>query len=168
MPTYNSFNFEIPRDPQPGQQIPQPSPKSLAVNGPIIQFQVEIPPVLAESLQRASTPIPNPVEGFALIDTGASITAIDGIVFTQLGINPNGIAMVGTAGGLQQQSPYPVRLTFPGTGIPGVNHAKALGCNLAGQLVLGNRPVIALIGRDILQRFILIYNGSAGMFSLSI
>ena len=168
MPTYNAFNFEIRGKPQPAQQIPQPSPNLLAANGPVIQIQIETPPVLAESLQKASTPIPNPIEGFVLIDTGASITAIDVSIFTQLGINPNGIAMVGTAGGPQQQSTYPVRLTFPGTGIPGVNHAKALGCNLAGQLVLGTRPLIALIGRDILQRFILIYNGSAGMFSLSI
>jgi len=167
VPTYNSFNFEFRGNPQPGQQIPQPSPKSLAVDGPIIQVQVEIPPVLAESLQKASTPIPNPVEGFAVIDTGASITAIDDTIFTQLGINPNGIAMVGTAGGSRQQSTYPVRLTFPGTGIPGVNHAKALGCDLTGQLVLRNKRLIALIGRDIPQRFILIYNGSAGMFSLS-
>ena len=168
MPTYNSFNFEVRGNPQPGQQIPQPSPKSLAIDGPIMQIQVEIPPVLAESLQKSSTPIPNPVEGFALIDTGASITAIDDVIFGQLGINPNGVARVGTAGGPQQQSTYPVRLTFPGTGIPGVNHGKALGCNLTGQIVLGKRRLIALIGRDILQRFILIYNGSAGMFSMSI
>ena len=168
MPTYNAFNFEIRGKPQPGQQIPQPSPKLLAAHGPIIQVQIEIPPALAEILQKSSTPIPNPVEGFALIDTGASITAIDNVIFTQLSINPNGITRVGTAGGPQQQATYPARLTFPGTSIPGVNLTKALGCNLAGQLVLGDRRMIALIGRDILEAFILIYNGSAGMFSLSI
>jgi hypothetical protein len=45
-----------------------------------------------------------------------------------------------------------------------------LGCDLAGQAVLGipNVRIIALIGRDILKLFVLVYNGSAGAWALSI
>jgi hypothetical protein len=45
-----------------------------------------------------------------------------------------------------------------------------LGCDLVGNVVLGipNARIIALIGRDILKLFVLVYNGSAGAWSLSI
>jgi Aspartyl protease len=102
----------------------------------------------------------------ALIDTGASITSIDQSVFASLGVNPVGTAQVGTAGGQQQQSTFPAKFSFPGTGLPTIESPAALGCNLSGQVVGGNR-VIALIGRDLLANCVLVYNGAVGMFSLS-
>jgi hypothetical protein len=107
------------------------------------------------------------VEGIALIDTGASITSFDKSVAGQLGLNPNGVAMVGTAGGPQQQSTYLAAFTFPGTGLRGFEHPRVLGCDLTGQTVMNQQPVIALIGRDVLGQFVFVYNGSAGMWSLS-
>ncbi len=104
----------------------------------------------------------------ALVDTGASITAIDVPILSQLGVNPVGKASVGTADGPALQSTFPARIAFPGTGFPGFEIPAALGCNLQGQIVAMNqKPIIALIGRDILSRFVFIYNGSAGMFTLS-
>ena len=125
---------------------------------------------LAEYLRKANQPIPNPVQGFALIDTGASISSADSSVFTRLGINQNGIAHVGTAGGAQQQFTYPARVSFPGTPLPGFDHARMLGCNLAGLGLPGNPngQLIVLIGRDILQHFVFVYNGTAGFWSISI
>src|SRR5450759_4173480 len=148
MPVYNSFSFQ---QAAPGRPV-QPSPAGLAVSGPIIRVQIEIATVLAQSFQAATQPIPTPVVGIALIDTGASITSIDVTVVTQLALNPNGIAMVGTAGGPQQQSTYQAKFSFPGTPVPGFEHARVLGCNLTGQTVLNQQPIIALIGRDILSR----------------
>ena len=150
MPNNNSFAFQIRGQPQPGHAIPQPSPNTLAASGPVIQVQIEVPSALAQSLQRSGGAIPSPVDGFALIDTGASITSVDVNVFTQLGVNPNGVANVGTAGGPQQQSTYPARLSFPGTPIPTVDHSRTLGCNLAGQTVLGANRIVALTGRELL------------------
>jgi hypothetical protein len=164
MPTFNSFQFEQ----KPGSTETRPSAKGLAAVGPIIQVQAEIPAALARMLQAASQPIPKPVEGFALVDTGASITSIDAPLLAQLGVNPVGTVNVGTAGGRRRQSTYPVRLTFPGTAFPGFEHPAVLGVDLAGQLALPERPLIALIGRDILRRCVLVYNGTAGMFSLSL
>lgn len=163
MPTFNSFQFEQ----KPGSNETRLSPKGLAVTGPIIQVQIEIPTALAKALQAASQQIPNPIEGFALVDTGASITAVDVPLLAQLGVNPVGAANVGTAGGRCKQSTYPIRVTFPGTRFPGFGHPNALGADLSGQLVLNQKPIVALIGRDILQKFVLVYNGTAGMFSLS-
>lgn len=147
----------------------QPSPQALAAMGPLIQIQIEVPSALAESLRLANQPIPNPVDGMALIDTGATITSIHAPILAGLGIQPVGIANVGTAGGPQQQSTYPARFSFPGTPLPGFELARVIGCDLTGQTVLNQpqRPVIGLIGRDVLAKAILVYNGSAGMFSLS-
>ena len=135
--------------------------------GPIIQIQIEVPSALAESLRLANQPIPNPVDGLALIDTGATITSIHAAILTGLGINPVGVANVGTAGGPQQQFTYPARFSFPGTPLPGFELAQVIGCDLTGQTVLNQRPLIGLIGRDVLSNAVLVYNGSAGMFSLS-
>lgn len=170
MPTFNSFSFQLSGPPRPGQVLPQPSPNALAATGPIIQVQMEAPRVLAQALQKAAAPLPTPVQGFALIDTGASISSADTGVFTQLGISQNGVALVATAGGQQQLYTYAARLSFPGTPIPGFDHPKMLGCDLAGHTVFGspNAKIIALIGRDILRLFVLVYNGCAGAWSLSI
>jgi predicted aspartyl protease len=108
------------------------------------------------------------VPGFALIDTGASVSAVDDSVVRQRGAQPVGIAQVGTAGGQHPQAVYPARLVFPGTNIPSVEFGQLLGANLAGQMVAGHQgPLIVLLGRDILQQFVLFYNGSTGSFTLA-
>jgi predicted aspartyl protease len=107
------------------------------------------------------------VDGIALIDTGATITSINAPILSGLGINPVGIVNVGTAGGPQKQSVYPAKFRFPGTKLPGFELSRVIGCDLTGQTVMNQRPLIALIGRDVLTRAVLVYNGSAGMFSLS-
>lgn len=170
MPTYNGISIQLPGPPAPGQALPQLSPDGLAASGAIIQVEIQVPQVLAQALQKAAVPLPPPVQGFALIDTGASISSADTSAFAQLGINQNGVALVGTAGGQQQQFTYPARLSFPGTGIPAFDHPKMLGCDLGGNVVLGipNARLIALIGRDILKLFVFVYNGTAGVWSLSI
>jgi hypothetical protein len=138
----------------------------LAVTGPVLEVQIEIPSALAQSLQAANSPIPSPVTGIALIDTGASITSIDASVATRLGLNPNGVATVGTAGGARQQPTYQARLSFPGTPLPGFEHPRVLGCDLTGQMV-NQQPIIALIGRDYLLHCVFVYSGGAGSWSLS-
>jgi len=170
MPTYNGVSIQLAEPPRPGQPLPQLSPDVLAVSGPIIQVQIQAPQVLAETLQRAGAPLPPPVQGFALIDTGASISSADNSVFPQLGVSQNGVALVGTAGGQQRQFTYSARLSFPGTSIPEFEHPKMLGCDLTGQVILGmpSAKLIALIGRGILKLFVFVYNGTAGIWSLSI
>ena len=162
MPTLNNFSFHQ----LPGQQL-QPSPQTLAMSGPIIRVQIEVPTALAESLRLANQPIPNPIDGIAFIDTGATITSVDASQFARLGVNPVGLRNVGTAAGPMQQSTYPARFTFPGTPLPAFDLAQILGCDLTGQTVMGQNPLLALIGRDILGRAVFVYNGSAGMFSIS-
>jgi len=162
VPIYNSFH-----QPQRGGSV-QPFPAGLQLAGPVLPVQIEVPVALANQLQSANQTIPNPVSGFALIDTGASMSAVDITVIQQLGVQQVGIANVGTAGGPQKQATYPARFAFPGTNIPTIDFSQLLGANLAGQNVPGQQgPLIALLGRDILQHFVLVYNGPLGTFTIA-
>lgn len=96
----------------------------------------------------------------ALIDTGATLSAVDASTLAQLSLQPVGIANVGTAAGQQPQNLYPVRMVLTQMSL-GIDYSQVLGVNLAGQ------GIIALLGRDFLQRTILIYDGPSGEFTLS-
>jgi hypothetical protein len=54
---------------------------TLAQSGPIIPVEVSMPRALEEFCTKKAIPIPAPKVGYALIDTGASITAIDENIF---------------------------------------------------------------------------------------
>ncbi|HEY3125335.1 MAG TPA: hypothetical protein VGK70_14890, partial [Thermoanaerobaculia bacterium] len=63
---------------------------------------------------------------------------------------------------------YPARLTFPGTNLHAMNFSFLLGARLSGVGVSGlNVPLVALLGRDILRSFVLVYNGPGGGFTLA-
>jgi hypothetical protein len=97
------INFQAPGA-QPGQApgTAQPSPAALIQIGPVIQVLVGVPTPLAASLQARNLPVPTPVSGLALIDTGATKSAVAESVAQTLGIQPSGIVNVGTAAGMQQ------------------------------------------------------------------
>ena len=80
-----------------------------------------------------------------------------------------GMVTVGTAGGTQQQLLYPARFSFPGTNLPSLEFNSLLGADLTSQGIPGPRggPLMALLGRDILEHFVLIYNGLQGLFTLA-
>jgi hypothetical protein len=132
-----------------------------------VPLQVEIPQSLASALQAANQPIPSPVAGIGIIDTGAGISAVDDGVLKRLGIQPIGLANIGTAGGQQTRARYPARFSFPGTALPNIDFTSLVGADLSGFSIPFPQPLIALIGRDILRKFILIYNGSSGTFTLA-
>ena len=164
MPVYNSGFHQA----QPGAALPLPHPQLLQQTGPVIQVLVEVPTALATQLQQTGQPVPQPVQGFALIDTGASLSAVDATVVQQLGVQPVGLANVGTAGGPQQQATYPARFSFPGSNLSAIDFNQLLGVNLTGQFALGaGHPIVALLGRDLLQHFVLVYNGPGAMFTLA-
>jgi len=132
------------------------------VGGPLIAVEVHVPQPLATLLSQQGKPVPKPVPGSALIDTGASITAVDDSVITSLGVQPVGVTTVHTPSGSAQQNQYPVRFTFPGTNLPELSGTQAIGSVLLPQ------GIVALIGRDALRSLILVYNGPAGMITLAI
>ncbi len=141
----------------------QPSAGALILAGCHLPVEIHLHPILAQHLQQQqpSPPLPSPVVGRALIDTGATFTAIDRAAAAQLQLIPVDTIQSGTAGGQQVCPRYPARLAFPGTPIPTIDLPRAVGVDLSGQ------GYIVLLGRDFLARCVLTYNGPFGQFILS-
>jgi hypothetical protein len=158
MPVYNR-SFWPPNAPG--------NPILLRTHGPLIAVQVAVPDILARHLTSQNLPVPPPVSGMALIDTGASITSVDATVFQSLSIPPVGVATTYGVHGPGQAPVFPAKLFFPGTMMQGLAFNQVMGCNLRGQQTGSPSPLIVLVGRDLLQHFVLVYNGPCGMVTLA-
>jgi hypothetical protein len=152
MPVYNS----------PPAQGPQPASLVLRLRGPVLPVEISIPAALLRRLAQQGSLPPTPQPGLALVDTGASLSAVDDEIVRTLGIVPVGQTQIHTAGGIISRPLYPLRFSFPGIGLPPITFRRVAGSALQSQ------GIIALLGRDVLANFILIYNGSAGTFSLAV
>lgn len=119
-------------------------------------------------LQEANQTIPAPQVIRALIDTGASISGVDPSVLAALGLTATGEAEIHTpsTGGVPVKTPtYDVRIAIL-AGRPGDLHfiSETIQVTSTDMSAWGFQ---ALIGRDILAKCILIYNGADGVFTLS-
>lgn len=139
----------------------------LRVFGPLTRIEVHVPSALATLLQQETRPIPAPAIGWALIDTGASSTCVDSSVIDELGVPLIGTASVGTAGGVQTQAVYPAGLRFPGMDDMHIEFSSVLGVTLKDQMTPTPEPLICLIGRDVLETSLLVYNGMTGAWTLA-
>jgi hypothetical protein len=140
----------------------QLAPQGLEIRGPVLQVEIQIPVALAAQLQSQGKTLPPPIVGLALVDTGASKTSVDDQAITQMAVGPINQITVQTPSGSALQYLYPARFAFPGTTLPSIDFGSVAGSVLAAQ------GIVALIGRDVLSKCILVYNGPAGMFSLGL
>ena len=140
-----------------------PAPAGLREAGPLMQVRLTVPDALAESYQKQGKSVPS-VDGHVLIDTGAMSTAVDIAVAQQIGLPVIGRARVSSASQTDIQVPvFSGKLSIPG--FTTINIPKGLiGVNLSSHRL----PTIALIGRDLLEAAVLVYNGPEGTVSLSI
>ena len=161
MPVFNAQLFENTAD---GKQ--KLGPAVLAKEGPFFQVLVSIPQPLAEFYTKNKTPLPAPVAGIALVDTGASKSCVHGPIMKRLQVSPIGVATSHTAAGPVPHSLYPAHFTFPTAKIE-IDFAAVVGVDLSGQTI-GGQQLIALIGRDVLAMGMFIYNGSTGSYSFAI
>lgn len=139
------FNWRPTQPNADGQRI-------LSRFGPRIQVEACVHPAAQKSLIVSNQPVPSPVNGFALIDTGATVTAIDEEVARALQLPVIGQTKIGTADGTATASllPFCLRLLpwgFNMTCVPGISAR------------ISNQGIIALIGMDLLSQCVLIVNG---------
>jgi len=133
----------------------------LQLQGPKVAIEIAVPAVLAEFLERSGLPVPPPQRGFALIDTGASITAVDEEVVASLGIQPIGQMKLSTPSQSMPAWLYAVQLTCSGVAMPVLELLDVVGCSLQPQ------GFIALLGRNFLRKGVLVYDGPTGAFTIS-
>lgn len=119
------------------------------------------------SLARKSSPEAEEksITVMAHFDTGASKTNIDHQIAKLLGLSAVGIAHQHTAGGLIETSEYAVDLSFPSASLKPFHNLRVSSCKLpfkvddAGKMELSKNNFGVLIGRDIMSKWNIVWNG---------
>ena len=104
------------------------------------------------------------MKGFALIDTGALSTCLDISTAEIIGLPVCGTTEITSASHTVEVPIFVGKLVLPN--FININVKRGAGVNL--KEFGTDLGLIALIGRDILEIAILVYNGPGGSFSLSI
>ncbi len=143
-----------------GKKAAAPSHLPLRLRGPLLQVTVTIEENAGKGLLAKGETLPTPKSGLALIDTGASNTCIDDKAAQELGLPIIDVGKMTSAS--HEEHPcniYPVQINI--VGFVSLNAPKAMGAALAAQ------GLLALIGRDVLERCTLFYNGPTSEITLS-
>ena len=145
-----------------GTAVPIPPQAVLTQRGPIVQVTVSVGQQIATQVLQGGGTLPAPVSGLALIDTGANVTCVDQDAANQLQLPAIDVVQIASAShAAAEQNVYPIQIEVMGLPIT-VNAPRAVGAPLAAQ------GILVLMGRDVLQHCVLVYNGPAGSISLSI
>ena len=114
----------------------------------------------ADALRGAGEPVPEPIHVAAMLDTGAAATCITEALARRLGLEPGGEMTVhGLGAGPGVGASYRVRVYFSGASAPELVSSLAV----IGVEDLDTFGVDALVGRDLLSRCLLLYNGPHGV-----
>ena len=133
--------------------------------GAVIEAKVMAGPQRVAWLKSQGRVFPSPVSVRGLIDTGASCSCIDVGVVTRLGLDPSGSASVHTPSAMGvaiQKLTYDASIIL-GDGKP---HPRSYLLDLI-ETELAGQGFELLIGRDILARCVLHYDGPNGIFELT-
>ena len=144
-----------------GSQLGQgQNTESQRARGPILPIQVGLPQA-AEASMRQNGDTPGTMEEVqALVDTGASITAINEELAARLGLIPTGSVQVGGVTGVDTRPLYGARIVMPEPGFT-FDPVQIVGANL-------NAPDFQiLIGRNLLCSMLMTYDGPRGQFALT-
>ena len=114
---------------------------------------------IAEMLTKEGKQIPEPIKLIALVDTGATRTVIRSGICSNLSLTARNRVQIGTAGEPCFADEFDVSLFFPLLNV-GFDTIFVLEAPLAGQ------NITCLIGRDLLSRGILFYNGFDNSYTL--
>lgn len=153
--------------------------------GPLVEAEWAVPTALQHKLTEANRPVPTPVAGVALIDTGASHTCIAQDAATELGLRATSVGQTFGAGGRHANETFFARLSFrislvsgqvgsvhrehTALGIPSL-HEQFEHAASRGTIPPTGVPwrLIGLIGRDLLQNMRFSMHGPSGTFEIAI
>ena len=138
----------------------QPAPSLLRNRGPSVVATVSVTDEHAKSFS-ANKDLPKPVQGIALIDTGASLTCIDNAAAREAGLAVVDVGTISSATDTAVEVPiYAGKISVPG--LPSLPVTGAYGLDVSSQ------GLIAIIGRDVLEKCVFVYNGTGAVFSISL
>jgi len=139
--------------------------RTLNETGAVVSVEIGIPAALKQYLSEKGMAIPSAISGFALLDTGASASAVDESVFEALGVPHIDEIQTDTPHGSGKSRVYPANVTFPGMNVTDLPLERVIGCKLKWKTV-DEKEIIMLMGRDLLQYFLFIYNGQSSDVTL--
>jgi hypothetical protein len=133
----------------------------LIQRGPLVELLVAVSVPEEDRLAALGRVAPAPVRIVALVDTGASISAIPEGVVATLGLDQRDVKVVeGYDGAVRRHPAYDVRFVSTQGGVA----MKVRPIAIADT----DRPVESVIGRDVLAQCLLRYDGYHGRFDLAI
>lgn len=149
-----------------GKSKQLPAKTALALKGPVLQVRIGLTQAVVEELKQRGEDAPEMVTGLALIDTGATKTCVDLGALKQIQAPVINKATIHSGRAPAPCDIYPVAFQFVGLSINerpvGVEAPQAAGVDLS------KLELAAIIGRDVLQHFMLVYNGPAGQLTISL
>ncbi len=137
---------------------------SISSWGPTIDIKVMQTNQRVVALKRAGQKYNSPSTVIGLIDTGASISALDSNVIRSLGLSPRGLASIHTP---STGPGYVTRMTYDALFIVGENTDDPLSRTIqVVECELASQGFYALIGRDFLESCQFVYDGPARSFTI--
>jgi hypothetical protein len=140
----------------------------LTQGGPLLNAIIGVSKPRSDALVKAGQPVPSAIAIRALVDTGASGSCVDPWVLKKLELTPTGSVDVltpSTGPVAHKAEQYDISLSVP----PAVAGHVSLFLPVLPVICsdLAVQGIAALIGRDILQSCVLVYNGSHSTFTLA-
>lgn len=143
-----------------GNDCDLPSARALAQRGPVVAVSLRPIEERRRAMAERGEAIPAPVDGLAMIDTGASVTCVDEVAAARAGLNVVDRGTISSASHAAHDVPvFACEIDVAGLGQ--IRHRRAMG------VTLENQGLLAVIGRDMLASTVVIYNGLDGSLSIS-
>lgn len=140
-------------------------------DGPLVEVELTLSRADLRSLRAKGSPLPQPFSVRALIDSGAEVSCIDKQLTSSLiatGMPPGRFlfANMPAVGGLSPTIEYVVSLTLLHPSRKSRSHLVLPSLPVVEQ-PLGQLGYQALLGRDVLERCLLVYDGPGRSFTLA-
>ena len=148
------------------RRLSQPKVVGAFLFGPRPQFgvQIHLPPDLEEFLRANGRHIPRAVTGEGFVDTGSTLTVVERERIEALGVEPVDTVNISGVGGKTACHVYPVTFGLKDDPDGPVRMQWPLQVVAAS---LDHLNCVCLIGRDVLRRGVLVYDGLRGEVSFT-
>lgn len=138
------------------------------IHGATLELLIGVNLLRRDALRRVNLPVPERIRVVAQIDTGTALSAMDRRVLTGLDLTPTNEMRVRTPTSAEQE-PSRFDQYVVSIGIDSGEGIEALFDNIEvlGTFFAPDEGIQGMLGRDVLEHCLLVYNGPRKGFSLA-
>jgi len=152
----------------PSYEFPsEGQPNFLEQYGPLLPVRLTVPVKRKRYLEQHGFEPHASKTGYALIDPGATVSAVHDRVMQELEIPVLDQTGTNTPHGPGLSNIYNASLSFAEMGMLDVPLEGVLGCYL-GEPEIGEPEIIMLLGRDLLRHFVMSYDGPNARMTITL